>query len=152
MTTRPPASRDELLTTGYQAETLDSVLDRLVASRVESLVDVRAIPQSRKPGFSMSLLSASVQARGIDYLHLRGLGTPKPGRDAARAGDAPGLARIFRAHMASEPALADLARLTALATCRRCCLLCFERDHALCHRTIVAGMVSADTGQTVVHV
>ena len=141
-----------LLTTGYEAETLDATLARLLGHGVEVLVDVRAIAQSRKPGFSKTLLSASLEARGIGYLHLRGLGTPKPGRIAARAGDVDGLHRIFGEHMRTEVARHDLASLAILATWRRCCLFCFERDHAACHRTIVAEMVAGETGLGVVHV
>lgn len=115
-------------------------------------MDVRAIAQSRKPGFSKTLLSASLEASGIGYLHLRGLGTPKAGRVAARAGNTPELHRIFGEHMAGEPARRDLAGLATLAVRRRCCLFCFERDHAACHRTIVAEMVAGETGLAVVHV
>ena len=119
---------------------------------VEILVDVRAVAQSRKPGFSKTLLSASLDARGIGYVHLRGLGTPKAGRIAARAGNLPELHRIFTGHMATEPAQQDLARLATLAAGRRCCLFCFERDHTACHRTIVADSLSGRTGMGVVHI
>ena len=127
-------------------------MDRLLAHKVELLVDVRAIAQSRKPGFSKTLLSASLDARGIGYVHLRGLGTPKPGRIAARAGNKPKLHHIFTQHMATEPAQQDLARLATLAVGRRCCLLCFERDHTACHRTIVADLLAERTGIRVAHV
>ena len=113
----------------------------MMAYRIELLVDVRAIAQSRKPGFSKTLLSATLEANGIGYLHLRGLGTPKPGRIAARAGNTPELHRIFAEHMTTDPARHDLASLATLAIRRRCCLFCFERDHTTCHRSIVADMV-----------
>ncbi len=125
---------------------------RLLAHAVELLVDVRAIAQSRKPGFSKTLLSASLETRGIGYVHLRGLGTPKEGRIATRAGNRPELRRIFTRHMATEPARQDFARLATLAAERRCCLLCFERDHTACHRTIVADSLSERTGISVVHI
>ncbi len=50
--------------------------------------------------------------------------------------------------MATEAAQHELAGLAALATRRRCCLFCFERDHTTCHRSIVADMV----GLPVTHV
>jgi uncharacterized protein (DUF488 family) len=59
--------------------------------------------------------------------------------------------RIFREHMTSDRALVELAQATSLATERRVCMLCFERDPACCHRSIVAEMVAADTGQAVTH-
>ena len=118
---------------------------------VTLLLDVRAVPSSRKPGFSKHILAASLKAAGVDYVHLRPLGTPKPGRDAVRRGDAAAMERIYAAHMQGDEPRAALAEATALAAGRTCCLLCFEQDHRTCHRRLVAEMVTAQTGQTVRH-
>ena len=118
---------------------------------VTLLLDVRAVPSSRKPGFSKHILAASLKAAGIDYVHLRPLGTPKPGRDAVRRGDVAAMERIYAAHMQGDEPRAALAEATALAAGRTCCLLCFEQDHRTCHRRLVAEMVTAQTGQTVRH-
>ncbi len=141
----------DLFTIGYEATTLDRVLDALIAAGVTDLVDVRAIPQSRKPGFSKRLLSASAEARGLRYTHLRGLGTPKPGREAARRGDDAALAAIFGEHMRSDAAQADLAHARLIAADSTACLMCFERDHTHCHRSIVARLVCEAAGQRVRH-
>ena len=141
----------ELLTIGYEGAVLPDVLAALGRARVELLIDVRAVPRSRKPGFSGRMLAASAEAAGIGYRHLQRLGTPKPGRDAARAGNAAGMAAIFNAHIAGDEPQAALAEAVALAQERRACLLCFERDPHFCHRTIVAAMVSERTGQEIVH-
>jgi uncharacterized protein (DUF488 family) len=146
-----PVPAKEVLTIGYEGATLPGVLAALTEAGVEVLVDVRAVPRSRKPGFSSRLLAASAEAAGIGYRHFQRLGTPKPGRDAARAGDAAGMARIFGAHMQGDEPQAALAEVTALAQARRCCLLCFERDPHVCHRTILAGMIAERTGQRIVH-
>ncbi len=140
-----------MLTIGYEGATLADVLAALERARVEVLIDVRAVPRSRKPGFSGRMLAASAEADGIGYRHLQRLGTPKPGRDAARAGDAAGMAAIFNAHMTGDEPQAALAEAIGLAQERRCCLLCFERDPHFCHRTIVAGMIASRTGQGIVH-
>ncbi|MDR3538304.1 MAG: DUF488 domain-containing protein, partial [Acetobacteraceae bacterium] len=58
---------------------------------------------------------------------------------------------IFREHMTSDRAQADLAQAKLLVREQRACLLCFERDPAQCHRRLVAEMVTADTGQAVIH-
>ena len=137
----------ELLTIGYEGSTIHAVLDALEQARVRLLVDVRALPQSRKPGFSKRQLAAGLEERGMRYVHLQALGTPKPGRDAVRAGNIAAMDRIFRAHMVSDRAQADLASATDLARSQRACLLCFERDHEQCHRSIVAEMIAARTGQ-----
>ena len=142
---------DELLTIGYQGCTIDEVLASLRAAGVTLLIDVRAVPQSRKPGFSRRQLAAGLDQQGIAYVHLQGLGTPKPGRDAVRAGHPERMEPIFREHMRSDRAQAELAQAKALARERRVCLLCFEQDEKTCHRRFVAEMISAETGQPVVH-
>jgi uncharacterized protein (DUF488 family) len=141
----------DLLTIGYEGCTIDGVLAALQAARVGLLIDVRAVAASRKPGFSKRQLAAGLDQAGIAYIHLQGLGTPKPGRDAVRAGHPERMEAIFREHMTSDRAQAELAQARALAQERRSCLLCFERDHMTCHRRLVAEMVSAETGQRVVH-
>ncbi len=141
----------DLLTIGYEGATLPDVLAAMTRARVDLLIDVRAVPRSRKPGFSARILAGSVEAAGIGYRHLQRLGTPKPGRDAARAGDAAGMAAIFNAHMTGDEPQAALAEATSLARAHRACLLCFERDPHFCHRTIVAAMVAVRTGQDIIH-
>jgi uncharacterized protein (DUF488 family) len=141
----------DLLTIGYQGCVVDQVVATLVRAEAALLLDVRAVPQSRKPGFSKRQLAAALDQAGIAYVHLPGLGTPKPGRDAVRAGHPERMEAIFRDHMRSDRALSDLARATGLAMERRTCLLCFERDHTTCHRRLVAEMISAETGQGVVN-
>jgi uncharacterized protein (DUF488 family) len=143
----PPALR----TIGYQASTFDRVRDALVADGVRLLLDVRALPASRKPGFSKRLLAAGLAEAGIGYVHLQPLGTPKPGRDAVRRGDVATMQLLFREHMAGDRPRAALAEAVALARGAPACLLCFERDHRTCHRALVAEMVAAETGQAVVH-
>lgn len=141
----------DLFTIGYEASTLPAVLASLKSAGVDLLIDVRAVAASRKPGFSKKLLAASLEEAGIRYLHLQALGTPKPGRDAARAGRVAEMHRIFRAHMAADRPQAELAQARAASGTSRACLLCFERDHRACHRALVAEMIQADTAQQVVH-
>lgn len=128
----------DLFTIGYEGAVVDAVVAALREAGVTHLIDVRALPQSRKPGFSKTLLGGTLAAAGIGYTHLRGLGTPKPGRDAVRRGDVGTMHRIFRAHMATPEARLDLARARVLAGAAPCCLLCFERDHGQCHRSLIA--------------
>jgi uncharacterized protein (DUF488 family) len=139
----------ELLTIGYEGCTIQDVLGALVAADVELLIDVRAMPRSRKPGFSKRQLAAGLDERGIPYVHLQGLGTPKAGRDAVRAGHPEIMETIFREHMTSDRAQADLAQARSLAREKRVCLLCFEQDPACCHRSIVAAMMAQESGQSI---
>jgi uncharacterized protein (DUF488 family) len=140
-----------LRTIGYEGAALHQVLDRLRSRGVGLLIDVRALPLSRKPGFSKRQLAAGLDEAGTGYLHLRALGTPKPGRIAARAGRTSDMLAIFATHMQSPEAQAALAEATVVSRNRPCCLLCFEADHRVCHRARVAELICAATGAAVEH-
>jgi uncharacterized protein (DUF488 family) len=142
---------DPLLTIGYEGCTVGDVLAELKAAGATLLIDVRAVPQSRKPGFSKRQLAAGLDEQGIAYVHLQGLGTPKAGRVAVRAGHPERMEVIFREHMRSDRAQAELAQAKDLARQQRACLLCFEQDPMHCHRRLVAEMISTDTAQPILH-
>lgn len=126
-----------LATIGYESAPQAKVIDTLKAAGVEVLIDVRAVAASRRAGFSKGLLSSSLQDAGIDYVHLRALGTPKEGRIAARRGRTAEMRRIFEAHMAEPAAQLQLAQAVEIAKARKAALLCYEADHRGCHRSIV---------------
>ena len=92
---------------------------------VTLLIDVRDVPISRKPGFSKTSLSLGLDVAGIRYLHLKGLGDPKPGRVAAREGRFSDFRRIFAAHMMTTAAQQALAEAIVAASKSVACLLCF---------------------------
>ena len=140
-----------LATIGYEGAALEDFLATLAAAKVSSLLDIREAPVSRRPGFSKRALSAALEAVGIAYVHLHGLGNPKPGRDAAKAGDKNTYLWIFTQHMKSDAALSDLARAVGYARDGGACLLCYERDHRRCHRDIVADALAGETGVTLLH-
>lgn len=128
-----------LATIGYEDTTVPRFLQTLTDAKVELVVDVRAVAASRKPGFAKSRLAENVATVGIDYLHLRGLGTPAEGRAAARAGRYDELRSIYFDHLATPEAQDELERLAEIVRSgRRVCLLCLEADPAHCHRTLVA--------------
>ena len=140
-----------IFTIGYQESTPDAVIGTLAAAGVTLLVDVRAVAASRRPGFSKRQLAASVATVGIDYLHLRGLGTPPDGRLAARSGRYADLRRIFEAHLVTEGAAAELDELARLVEGGRpVCLLCFERHADHCHRRILGERLAERRGAEVV--
>jgi uncharacterized protein (DUF488 family) len=130
---------NQLATIGYQLATVPTFLETLTAHRIDLLVDVRAVASSRRPGFSKTALTANLQGAGIEYLHLRGLGTPAEGRMAARAGRHAEMREIFEEHLATRKAQADLAVLAEIVRSgRRTCLLCLEAEPTHCHRSLVA--------------
>jgi uncharacterized protein (DUF488 family) len=135
-----------VFTIGYQGATVDEVLSALTAAGVEQVADVRAIAASRRPGFAKTSLAANLKSAGMDYRHLRALGTPKPGRDAAKKGDRATLERVYAGQLELPEAQAEAEALKEMARERPTALLCFERDPAVCHRTllIAATMPGAD--------
>lgn len=135
-----------LFTIGYEAATIPEVIAKLRSAGVEVVLDVRAVAASRRAGFSKTTLRASLEAEGIGYEHLRGLGTPKPGREAARKGRIAEMETIFADHMATPEAQDGLALATAIAREKTAALLCFEACAAGCHRRIVAGLIRQATG------
>lgn len=128
-----------LATIGYEGATVPAFLEALRTAGVELLVDVRAVASSRRPGYSKTRLAANLAGEGIDYLHLRALGTPAEGRAAARAGRHGEMRRVFAEHLATPAAQAELEALEGLVRGgRRVAILCFEADPAHCHRALVA--------------
>ncbi|TNC75025.1 DUF488 domain-containing protein [Rubellimicrobium roseum] len=138
-----------LSTIGYESATLPEMIGKLRSAGVEVVVDIRAVAASRRAGFSKTMLRASLAAEGIGYEHLRGLGTPKPGREAARKGRIAELEAIFATHMTSPEAQDALAH--AIARERPTALLCFEACATGCHRRIVAELIRYATRCEVRH-
>jgi uncharacterized protein (DUF488 family) len=125
-----------LFTVGYEQAKPAAVLDELKAAKVDTLVDVRAVAASRRPGFSKKQLAAGLDEAGIAYIHLQKLGTPAEGRQAARAGDRATLHRIYEKHIRKAEPQAELEELAGLIKSgKRIALLCYCRDPATCHRS-----------------
>ena len=135
-----------LSTIGYERATLDQVIERLTTASVEVVIDVRAIAGSRRAGFSKTVLSSTLAEAGIGYRHLRGLGTPKPGRQAARAGRTSEMHAIYHEHLKTPEAQLALEEACEIAASQRAALLCLEADVHQCHRAIVADLIRERTG------
>lgn len=133
----------QLATIGYEGASLADFIATLLAAEVERVVDVREVAQSRRPGFSKNALRTALAEVGLDYHHVRQLGDPKHGREAARAGNFDLFKAIFTAHMDLPASRVALNQAVALATEKKSVLVCFERDPKQCHRTIVAERMAA---------
>ncbi len=141
-----------IATIGYEDATVQRFQETLKEAGVEVLVDVRAVASSRRPGFAKTKLAANVGGLGIEYLHLRGLGTPAEGRAAARAGRHDEMRVIFLDHLQTTDAQAELHALADLVRSgRRVCLLCLEANPAHCHRSIVAEALGELVPVTIEH-
>ena len=133
-----------IFTIGYENATVGDFVAALQAAGVQRVIDVRAVPNSRRPGFSKTPLRNALAEAGIDYVHLRALGTPADGRAAARAGRHAELERIYAGQLELPEAIAQGAQMLDLAQDMPSALLCYERDPAACHRTLLIDAVAPD--------
>lgn len=139
-----------LFTCGYEGLTLETFIERLTRNAIRTVVDVRANPISRKKGFSKNAFSEALQAAGIAYLHAPALGCPKPIRDRYKQDQNWSVyTQGFLAYVKkqSDP----LTQLASLSIRSNTCLVCFEADFNLCHRTYVARAVTKLNQQSVAH-
>jgi len=133
-----------IFTIGYEGATQAELIAALGAAGVSLVIDVRAVPLSRKPGFSKNVLAAGLKEAGIGYVHLKALGTPPAGREAARKGRMDEMRRIYAEQLDTPEAAAQTAQMIVLAQESPSALLCFERDPAHCHRTPLREAAMAD--------
>lgn len=133
-----------IFTIGYEGTTVGDFLAALQQAGVERVIDVRAVPNSRRPGFSKTPLRNALAEVGIDYVHLRALGTPADGRAAARAGRHEELERIYAGQLELPEAMAQGAQMVELSREKPSAVLCYERDPSGCHRTLLLDSVAPD--------
>ncbi|HEY0629147.1 MAG TPA: DUF488 domain-containing protein [Sphingomicrobium sp.] len=138
----------KIFTIGYEATTMTEFLAALQEAGVERVIDVRALPLSRRPGFSKTPLKNALGEVGIDYVHLKALGTPSEGRSAARAGRHDDLERIYAEQLELPEAMVQAEQMRELAAERPSALLCYERDPTGCHRSLLLDAVASDASVT----
>ena len=140
-----------LATIGYEGVAQKDFVAALRSSGVEVLVDIRDRAQSRKPGFSKGALSSAIEDAGMEYVHIKALGDPKEGRDAARAGMFERFRLVFSAVLESVDGRLALAEVEKLARSKKICLMCYERDPNHCHRKIVSDRLEESLGCKTMH-
>lgn len=127
----------ELATLGYEGLSIDTFFSILKRQNIETIVDIRELPISRKPGFSKSALNNYAESFGLKYVHLPKFGAPKVIRHQYRADDDwEKFSGEYLTHLKLQKDA--LQGLLDLVQHQRCCLLCFETNHLRCHRRYVA--------------
>ncbi len=134
----------EIFTIGYEKTTQAELIATLQAAGVQRVIDVRAVPLSRRPGFSKNVLRNGLAEVGIAYFHLKALGTPPEGREAARKGRHAELERIYAGQLELPEAMVAIGQMGELAAQKPSALLCFERDPAGCHRSLLLRMAAPE--------
>jgi uncharacterized protein (DUF488 family) len=145
------AELKKIFTLGYEGASVLDFIGTLQSVGVSLLLDVRDLPQSRRPGFSKRVLSAALEEAGIAYRHMKQLGDPKPGRDAARRGDMDSFRAIFGAHIDTEASRAAIGEAAVEVQNGTVALMCFERAPKHCHRSIVAERIREIVSADIVH-
>jgi uncharacterized protein (DUF488 family) len=141
----------KIFTFGYEGLQLDEFIRQLQNSKIERVVDVRAVPLSRKKGFSKSALSSALLDAGITYSHCVAMGCPKAVREQYRkSGNWQDYTAKFLTYLRGQSE--ELKQLAKVAAAERCCLICFEEDFNFCHRTFVARALGNLTGQSIAHI
>ena len=137
-------------TIGYEQSTPAEFTARLLAAKIDVVIDVRAVPLSRKPGFSKNKLAAALTAIDVEYQHVVKLGAPREIRDALRdKGTWASYERGYNAHLSRYEE--EVQALLDLAAERTICLLCFEREPEVCHRSLIARRMADKQPEIVVH-
>lgn len=142
---------ETLYSIGYEKARQVDLIATLAAAGVETLIDVRDRPISRRPGFSKNQLAAALEAAGIRYIGLKALGTPPEGREANHRRDWERFWRIVDAKLATAEAEHALQEAASIAAESPSCLLCYEADWRICHRSRVAGILAERQGFTLRH-
>lgn len=139
-----------LFTFGYEGLNIDAFIARLKEARVKTIVDVRELPLSRKKGFSKNSFNAALSANGIAYLHAPALGCPKPIRDQYKLdSNWKTYTKDFLKYIKTQDA--PIRELVKISQATPACLVCFEADFSMCHRTFVARAARQLGGPVVSH-
>jgi uncharacterized protein (DUF488 family) len=141
-----------LYTLGYEKRSLEEFVELLAAARIDVLMDVRDVAWSHKKGFAKKALAEAMEGAGIRYVHAQFAGNPK--RLRTDTTELPALLDAYGGHLDAD--LSILERFIELIGAfqdeeKRVCLVCFERDPAACHRSVLAERWARETGGRVEH-
>ena len=143
-----------LYTIGHSTRTLDELVEVLQAHSIQTLVDIRSFPMSRRlPHFNRESLGKTLPAAGIRYIWLKALG----GRRKKIRGDSPHVAlrsdsfRNYADYMLTDEFQKAIAELIEIAEHSRTAYMCAERVYFHCHRMMVSDWLTAH-GHEVLHI
>jgi uncharacterized protein (DUF488 family) len=131
---------------GYERHKDSAVFaERLRDRGVECLIDVRELPISRRRGYAKTALSEALERHGVQYVHMRALGNPKPYRDMYKAGRVEEGRRAYRQLLVSER-LGAVEEIVPLLREKRCALMCVEHEEDTCHRSVILDALQNELG------
>lgn len=128
-----------IYTIGYEGFEAAGFVAHLQEHGIQTVFDIRDTPWSRKPGFTQEDLQENLRKAGIGYVHLPSLGVPKHVRDRFHHDkNWNWFSAAYRDAIRARRVSHDLRAIAKQAQTTRCVLMCFEADHRVCHRSIVA--------------
>ena len=127
-------------TIGHSTRPLEEFVDLLRAHGIDTLVDVRTVPRSRRhPHFPKDALAASLPEAAIAYVHMPGLGGLRKAQPGSpNTGWRTDAFRGYADYMQTEEFARHLDALTALAKNVRLSVMCAEAEPWRCHRNLLA--------------
>lgn len=132
------SERNRIHSIGHSNRSLDDFIAALEAHGIETLVDVRIYPVSKRyPHFAREALSETLAARGIKYAWMPGLGGRREGG--------------YEAYAKTAEFAEALLELAQTASGSRTAFMCSEMKWRECHRAFVADAL-ARSGWEVVHI
>ncbi len=140
-----------IYTIGYERADIADFVRTLIDARINVLADVRDVPWSRRSDYAKGDLAEVLAAGGIDYWHVKTLGNPTEGREAAKAGDIAAYRAIYGARLDHATTVRDLAALAERAENEAICLMCYERDPNHCHRMMISTRLVRDFDAEIEH-
>lgn len=144
------SSSNHLYTVGYEGMDISAFIVRLLEAGIQTIVDVRELPLSRKKGFSKTAFRDALAQSGIAYFHVPALGCPKEIRTSYKTDkDWSAYTKSFLTYVETQET--TVRELVKLAKATKACLVCFEADFSMCHRTYVARAARKLGGPSVMH-
>jgi uncharacterized protein (DUF488 family) len=129
---------NKVVSIGYQERSLHELLHVLKAHNVGKLIDVRQLPLSRRKGFSKTALAQSLATKRIEYCHIRSAGNPYHSQKANLSL----CLNLYARYLARNPQILD--EVAEEFSGRTVAVLCYERSHSDCHRSILLEAMSSE--------
>jgi uncharacterized protein (DUF488 family) len=143
-----------LYTIGHSTRTLDELVAALLSHGIETLVDIRSFPVSRRlPHFNRESLETTLPAAGIRYLWMKALG----GYRKTIRDDSPNIAlrnpsfSHYADYMLTPEFESAIEKLIQIGEQSRTAYMCAERVYFHCHRMLVSDWLVVH-GHEILHI
>ncbi len=136
---------------GYEGLSIETFMSLLEEYNIETVVDVRELPLSRKSGFSKKTFANLLNLSGFEYIHMAHLGCPRDVRNRYREdNDWNRYTQGFLEYLRSQESA--IVELSHLASRSNSALVCYEADYRFCHRSMIINAVRDHGGLGVKHI